>query len=547
MASFWRKYGAGTGADVIIPMIKAGATDHATSSDWTPAAGDVKVSKDGGAAANIGTLPTYIASVGWKFVFSDAELQCARLSVQVTDSATKAVEDQHFMVETYGHSSAQHAVDLDDSVRAGLTALPNAAADAAGGLPVSDAGGLDLDTLNSNVSAILADTGTDGVVVAASSKAGYTISGTITTLDALDTAQDTQHSATRTALGDGTVVLHADYDAAKTAAQAGDEMDLVNAPNATAVTAIQSGLATAANLATVAGYVDTEIGTIITHLTDIKGATFNGSTDSLEAIRDRGDSAWVTATSVTVSDKTGFSLASDGLDLVTAWTVDITGDLSGSVGSVTGSVGGNVTGSVGSLATQAKADVNAEVDTALTDIHLDHLLAATYDPASKPGAADALLNELVENDGGVARFTANALEEAPTGGSAPTAVEIRQEMDANSTQLADIVSTLGIIDQNVDSVLADTGELQTDWANGGRLDLILDQAAGLLTTAMTESYAEQGVTVTPAQALYMILQRLTEQAIVGTTVTVKKLDRSTTAFTLTLDDAETATSSTRAT
>jgi hypothetical protein len=40
------------------------------------------------------------------------------------------------------------------------TALPNAAADAAGGLPISDAGGLDVDTLNSNISAILVDTGT---------------------------------------------------------------------------------------------------------------------------------------------------------------------------------------------------------------------------------------------------------------------------------------------------------------------------------------------------------------------------------------------------
>jgi len=40
-------------------------------------------------------------------------------------------------------------IDLDvyDSVRAGLTALPNAAADAAGGLPISDAGGLDMDAL----------------------------------------------------------------------------------------------------------------------------------------------------------------------------------------------------------------------------------------------------------------------------------------------------------------------------------------------------------------------------------------------------------------
>lgn len=43
------------------------------------------------------------------------------------------------------------------------------------------------------------------------------------------------------------------------------------------------------------------------------------------------------------------------------------GSVTGAVGSVTGNVGGNVTGSVGSLATQAKADVNAEVDTALTD------------------------------------------------------------------------------------------------------------------------------------------------------------------------------------
>jgi hypothetical protein len=43
------------------------------------------------------------------------------------------------------------------------------------------------------------------------------------------------------------------------------------------------------------------------------------------------------------------------------------GSVTGAVGSVTGNVGGNVTGSIGSLATQAKADVNAECDTALTD------------------------------------------------------------------------------------------------------------------------------------------------------------------------------------
>lgn len=39
------------------------------------------------------------------------------------------------------------AFDPHDAVRLGLTALPNAAADAAGGLAISDAGGLDLDQI----------------------------------------------------------------------------------------------------------------------------------------------------------------------------------------------------------------------------------------------------------------------------------------------------------------------------------------------------------------------------------------------------------------
>ena len=49
-------------------------------------------------------------------------------------------------------------VDIFDGVRAGMTALPNAAADAAGGLPISDAGGLDLDGMNTNINDIETDT-----------------------------------------------------------------------------------------------------------------------------------------------------------------------------------------------------------------------------------------------------------------------------------------------------------------------------------------------------------------------------------------------------
>lgn len=50
-------------------------------------------------------------------------------------------------------------VDLNDGVRGGMTALPDAAADAAGGLIISDAGGFDVDTqLGADIDAILVDT-----------------------------------------------------------------------------------------------------------------------------------------------------------------------------------------------------------------------------------------------------------------------------------------------------------------------------------------------------------------------------------------------------
>ncbi|MDA1298385.1 MAG: hypothetical protein O3B04_10395, partial [Chloroflexi bacterium] len=44
--------------------------------------------------------------------------------------------------------------DPEDAVRLGLTALPNAAADGVGGLPISDAGGLDLDTKLANTNEV---------------------------------------------------------------------------------------------------------------------------------------------------------------------------------------------------------------------------------------------------------------------------------------------------------------------------------------------------------------------------------------------------------
>jgi len=69
-----------------------------------------------------------------------------------------------------------------------------------------------------------------------------------------------------------------------------------------------------------------------------------------------------------------------------------------------------------------EAQVLAKMTEALEAMELNHLFADAYNPASKPGVATGLLNQLVENDSGVPRFTGNALEQAPTasGSDGPT-------------------------------------------------------------------------------------------------------------------------------
>lgn len=121
---FRRKYNVTlSGAQLIrIPMTKAGSTDFAINTDWTPAAGDVKVSKDGGATANIGTLPSY-NNGAWEFVLSGTELSAKNILVTIVDSATKAVDDNAFIVETYGHASAMWVPDLTNGTDMALTAL----------------------------------------------------------------------------------------------------------------------------------------------------------------------------------------------------------------------------------------------------------------------------------------------------------------------------------------------------------------------------------------------------------------------------------------
>tara|TARA_Y100001938_G_C8056770_1_gene414849 strand:+ start:477 stop:1613 length:1137 start_codon:yes stop_codon:yes gene_type:complete len=253
----------------------------------------------------------------------------------------------------------------------------------------------------------------------------------------------------------------------------------------------------------------------------------------------------------------------------------------------------NVTQIEGSDATD---QINAACDASIETYGLDHLVSASV--AGSDVADNSIVAKLVSKESTAdwddyvnTTESLQALRDRGDsawttggggGGSGPTAAEIRAEIDSNSTQLAAIV--------------ADTNELQTDWANGGRLDLLLDSAiskidvvdgivdnilvdtaeigtagAGLTavpwnsawdaevqsecadaltahwTTTMTESYASDNAAATPVQMLHMIYCAVGQFKINSTTITGYQIDGSTTAMTWTMDDASNPTERKRAT
>ncbi len=164
------------------------------------------------------------------------------------------------------------------------------------------------------------------------------------------------------------------------------------------------------------------------------------------------------------------------------------------------------------LTTTQKASVNAECDTALSDVGLTAVITGRIDAAISTRLASA-------------SYT-----------TPPTVTQIRQEMDSNSTDL----DSIGLL---ATAINAKTTNLPASPAATSDIPTV----SQIWATALTESYASDGSTFTGAQALYMVWSALSEFAIAGTTITCKKLDGSTTSMTFTLDDATTPTGRTRAT
>jgi hypothetical protein len=122
------------------------------------------------------------------------------------------------------------------------------------------------------------------------------------------------------------------------------------------------------------------------------GIVLAGAAASVPTAAQVADAVWDEARSGHVTSGTFGEGVASVQGNVTGSVASVSGSVAsvtGAVGSVTGNVGGNVTGSIGSLATQAKADVNAEADAALADVGLTTIITGRIDVAVSSRLASA--------------------------------------------------------------------------------------------------------------------------------------------------------------
>ncbi|TIN41394.1 MAG: hypothetical protein E5Y10_22905 [Mesorhizobium sp.] len=120
------------------------------------------------------------------------------------------------------------------------------------------------------------------------------------------------------------------------------------------------------------------------------------------------------------------------------------------------------------------AAVKAVLPAALVSGRIDASVGAMA--ANVMTAAAAAADLTTELQSGLATAAAiaalNNLSAAQVNAEVDTAIA-----DAALATAANLATVAGYLDTEIAAILADTNELQTDWANGGRLDLILDARA----------------------------------------------------------------------
>lgn len=373
--------------------------------------------KEGDASPTVITLVT--ATVGtWTssgFVQIDAtnmpgwyELHLPNAAIASGKSTGVMLKGAANMVQTVLEIELE-AVDNQDTVRLGLTALPNAAAGANGGLPTGNASGqVAVATIASGAitaTAIAADAITaakvaDGTIDAATFAAGAITAAAIAAdaITAAKVADGTIDAATFAAGAINAAAIATDaITAAKIAADAIGASELA----ADAVTEIQSGLATASALATVQADTD-DIQTRIPAA--LVGGRMDSSVGAMAA-------AVLTATAIAADAITAAKIAADAIG-----ASELAAD------AVTEIQNGLALATALATAQTAITDIQSRIPTALVSGRIDSsvgamatsVITATAIAADAIGASEIASDAIAEIQSGLATASALATVQSDT-------------------------------------------------------------------------------------------------------------------------------------
>jgi hypothetical protein len=188
---------------------------------------------------------------------------------------------------------------------------------------------------------------------------------------------------------------------------------------------------------------------------------------------------------------------------------------------------------------KAAADILEDTGTTL-QAEVDGIQADTEDIQARLPAA--LVSGRI--DASVGAMAANVMT------AAAAAADLTTELQSGLATAA----ALATVDTVVDAILVDTAEIgaagagltAVPWNTSWDAE-IESEVADALEATIADSIPADGTRPSVKQALYLLTQFMLERSVSGTTLTVRKADGSTSLFTLTLNDATSPTSITRAT
>jgi len=342
----------------------------------TLASGDVKISLDGGALANLNTLPvvTPASSKLVKVVLSQAETDADNIAIVFSDAAGAEWCDKLIHIQTVAKQFDDLAVQTD------LTAVKNKT----DSLNFTVTGMVDSNVIDWKGSAAPAMTG-DAYARIGAAGAGLTALGDtrLAHLD-VDVSSRSTYAGADTS---GTTTLLSRLTSTRAGLLDHLDADISSRMATFSYTAPLDAAGTRAALGMASANLDTQIATLatMTGLSDLA----DGISASFTALQSHGDGAWTTASGFSTLDGSDVSAAVWDVPMADHLGAGTTGDAifqAGTHAPSADSKADTIIADIAALNNLSAADVNAEVDSAIADA----ALATAASLATTDGKVDAV-------------------------------------------------------------------------------------------------------------------------------------------------------------